>query len=187
MKKPSKKEVLNIPNAMSATGFGMVAAGSAIENDSKALALTAAGRSLDLIDGAVARKLNQESDFGAGVDAILDKLGMAAMVAGGVYHKRIPKWSAGVVIAHNSLNATASVLHEINSQETARPSKLGKIGLFAENIGLMSYMASSALESRGSNRLSKSLKIAGHVLTISGAALGTAAGVQYIKRAKNQL
>lgn len=83
MKKPSKKEVLNIPNAMSATGFGMVAAGSAIENDSKALALTAAGRSLDLIDGAVARKLNQESDFGAGVDAILDKLGMAAMVAGG--------------------------------------------------------------------------------------------------------
>jgi len=170
---------------MSATGAGLVIKGSAESDPAKSLGYTTAGRSLDLFDGIVARTLDQGSDFGAGVDALSDKVGMAAIVGGGLYHKRIPKAAGAAIIAHNIINATASIAHEIRHPDSAaRPSKLGKIGLFVENIGTLSYIASSAVEAKRPNsRAAVSLKLAGHTLTATGVSLGLAAGVGYVKRA----
>lgn len=185
MKRPTAKEIFTVPNAMSATGLGLVAKGSIEADPAKSLAYTTTGRALDLIDGAAARALDQSSDFGAGIDALFDKLGMAAIVGGGVYHGRIPKTAAAAVVAHNTMNAAASIAHEVrHPNETPRPSKLGKVGLFIENIGVLSYLASSAVEAKHPNsRAAASLKLAGHALTATGVGLGLAAGAGYIKRA----
>ncbi len=186
MKRPTPQEVLTVPNAISATGFGMVVKGSAEANPVKALAYTTAGRALDLVDGTAARALGQGSDFGAGVDAFLDKLGMATIIAGGIRHERIPKAAAAAILAHNALNAAASIAHEVrHPNETPRPSKIGKIGMFTENIGVMSYLASSAVEARHPNsRATTGLRMAGHALTMAGVGMGLVAGAGYVKRAR---
>lgn len=188
MKRPTANELLTVPNAISAAGFGMVITGSLRADATEALTYTTVGRALDLVDGLTARALNQGSDFGAKVDATLDKLGMAAIVSGGVYHARIPKPAAAVVIAHNALNAAASITHEVrHPNEPARPSKAGKVGLFIENVGVLSYLASEAIESQWPHsRTARSLKLAGHALTICGSGLGLIAGIGYVKRAAGQ-
>lgn len=185
MKRPSKREIFTVPNAISATGFGLVVKGSLEADPVRSVSYTTAGRALDLIDGTAARVLDQTSDFGAGVDATLDKLGMAAIIAGGVYHKRIPTPAAAAVVAHNVINAAASVAHGVrHPQDSIRPSKAGKVGLFVENIGVLSYLASSAVEAKQPNsRLAGSLKLAGHALTVAGVGLGLLAGAGYTKRA----
>jgi phosphatidylglycerophosphate synthase len=186
MKRPTAKEIFTVPNAISTAGFGAVVKGSIDADPAKSLAYTTAGRALDLVDGVAARALDQGSDFGAGVDALLDKLGMAAIISGGVYHKRIPKTAAAAVVAHNALNAGASIANEIrHPNEPARPSKVGKVGLFVENIGLLSYLASSAVEAKHpDSRLATNLKLAGHALTAAGVGLGAIAGAGYLKRAR---
>ena len=185
MKRPTAPEVLSIPNAISAVGFGLVVKGSIEPDPVKATAYTTAGRALDLVDGPVARQLGQESDFGAGVDAMFDKLGMAALVGGAVYHDRIPKSAAAAMVAHNTFNAVAGITHEVRHPgESVRPSKIGKVGLFVENIAALSYLTASAVESRRpDSRTAKSLKVAGHALTICGVGLGALAGIGYLRSA----
>lgn len=186
MKRPTAKEIFTVPNGISLAGFSAVVKGSTEADPAKALAYTTTGRALDLVDGAAARALNQGSDFGAGVDALLDKFGMAAIVAGGLYHKRIPALAAGAVVAHNSLNAAASITHEIrHPDQPSRPSKVGKVGLFIENAGMLAYLASSAVESkRPDSGAARTLKLAGHALTACGVALGLTAGANYVRRAR---
>ena len=187
MKLPSKQELLTIPNAISSAGLGLVIAGSVESDPARSLALTATGRALDLVDGPVARLTGQGSDFGAKVDAGFDKFGMAAIVAGALTHKRIPPVAAGAIVAHNAFNAAASITHEIrHPDEPARPSKIGKVGLFIENLGVLSYMGAAAVESKRPNsELARSLTIGGHALTACGVGLGVIAGLGYLKRATN--
>lgn len=185
MKRPSLKEVATVPNAISLAGFGLVAKGSVEADPVASAAYITAGRALDLVDGAAARALHQESEFGAKLDALLDKLGMAAIVSSALYHGRMPGVAAGAVVAHNTFNATASVVHELrHPNDAARPSKAGKIGLFIENVGIISYLASSAIESRHEgSKTAEALKLGGHALTACGVGLGLVAGAQYMKRA----
>ena len=187
MKLPSKQEVLTTPNLISSGGFGLVVAGSIESDPAKSLYLTATGRALDLVDGPVARLTGQGSDFGAKVDAGFDKFGMAAIVAGALTHKRIPPVAAGAIIAHNAFNAAASIAHEIrHPDEPARPSKIGKVGLFVENLGVFAYMGAAAVESKRPNsELARGLTMGGHALTACGVGLGLIAGIGYLKRATN--
>lgn len=186
MKRPTSKEIFTIPNALSTTGLGLVVKGSVEADPIKSLTYTAAGRGLDLLDGVTARTLDQGSDFGAGVDALFDKLGMAAIIGGGLIHGRIPKTAGAAVVAHNTLNAAASITHEIrHPDEPTRPSQLGKIGLFVENVGVLSYIASAAIETkRPHSHVATGLTLAGHALTATGVSLGLAAGAGYVKRAR---
>lgn len=185
MNRPPLHEIATVPNAISAIGFGLVAKGCIEENPVKATVYIAAGRALDLVDGVAARTLHQETDFGAKLDAGLDKLGMAAIISSALYYDRMPKTAAAAVIAHNTLNAGASIVNEIrHPDEPARPSKAGKIGLFVENVGVLSYLASDALESRSqASRSARALQIGGHAMTACGVGLGMIAGAGYLKRA----
>jgi phosphatidylglycerophosphate synthase len=185
MQRPTKQEVLSIPNAISAAGVGLVVKGSLESDNLKAATYTGIGRALDLVDGPVARLTHQESDFGAKVDAVFDKLGMLAIMAGSLYHDRIPKPAAAAVITHNVINTGVSIMQEVKHPDTpVRPTKAGKVGLFLENIGVLSYMAASAIESRTThNKNVRALTLAGHALTATGVGLGLIAGSQYVRRA----
>lgn len=185
MELPSKKEVFTAPNAISSGGLGLVVAGSIESDPAKSLYLTASGRALDLVDGPVARATGQGSNFGAKVEATFDKAGMSAIIIGGLAHNRIPPVAAGAIVAHNAFNAAASIAHEIrHPDEPARPSKIGKVGLFIENLGVFAYMGAAAVESKRPNsELARGLTIGGHALTACGVGLGLIAGIGYLKRA----
>ena len=187
MKLPSRQEAFTAPNVISSAGLGLVVVGSVESDPAKSLYLTASGRALDLVDGPVARATGQGSDFGAKVDAGFDKLGMAAIVAGALIHKRIPPVAAGAIIAHNAFNAASSLAHEIrHPDEAARPSKIGKVVLFIENLGVFAYMGAVAVESKRPNsELARGLTMGGHALTACGVGLGLIAGIGYLKRATN--
>lgn len=185
MNRPSLHEIATVPNAISATGFGLVAKGCFEENPVKATAYIAAGRALDLVDGIAARTLHQETEFGAKLDAGLDKLGMAAIISSALYYGRMPKAAAAAVIAHNTLNAGASIVNELrHPDKPGRPSRAGKVGLFIENVGVISYLASSAIESQHEDsKTAEVLKLGGHALTSCGVGLGVIAGAGYLQRA----
>lgn len=188
MKHPTRNEIMTVPNAISAAGFSMVVAGSIAKGPRRSTALIGAGRALDLVDGTVARKLGQESDFGADVDATLDKLGIGVITVSAAAKGQFPLPAAAAIAAHNTLNSAASIAHEIrHPDESVRPTKLGKVGLFLENAGMISYLAASAAETYApESRAARNLKLAGHALVASGAGLGIGAGIGYVARAAKQ-
>lgn len=186
MNLPPKNEVLTIPSAITATGVALVVKGSFESDPTKALMYTAAGRALDLVDGPVARATGRASDFGAKADAVGDKIGMGAIAIGSLLHKRIPAPAIGAIVAHNSFNAFASIADEIlhPDNKEVRPSTVGKVGLFVENVGVLAYLSSTAVESKYPNsQAARLLKLTGHTLTTCGVGLGVAAGVGYVMRA----
>lgn len=76
-----------------------------------ALAVVVAVASLtDLVDGTVARRLAQPSNFGGGLDPVVDGLFMAALAIGLALGGVFPLWLAMVVIARYLLPALAGAL-----------------------------------------------------------------------------
>lgn len=59
----------------------------------------------DLLDGTVARRLGQLSNFGGGLDPVVDGIFMGGFVVGIALGGTIPAWLAGVVIARYLLPA----------------------------------------------------------------------------------
>ena len=62
----------------------------------------------DLLDGTIARRLGQLSNFGGGLDPVVDGIFMAAFVVGIAIGGLIPLWLALVVIARYLLPAVAA-------------------------------------------------------------------------------
>src|ERR1035437_3082624 len=78
-----------VANAITITGGSLVAKGLREGIDTPTgLALVAAGRAADLIDGPTARARHEDSDLGAILDASFDKVGCAA-IAFSMYRKDI--------------------------------------------------------------------------------------------------
>lgn len=70
------KDVFTIPNAITITGGVLAWRGAEKLNSTRGIALLAGGRSLDVIDGLIARLTGKTSDVGAALDAGGDKLVM---------------------------------------------------------------------------------------------------------------
>ncbi len=68
-----RTDILTIPNAMSIAGAVLAWRGAKRIDTAAGIAQVAAGRFIDILDGIVARKTGQTSDFGALLDAGLDK------------------------------------------------------------------------------------------------------------------
>lgn len=74
------EQFLTVPNAVSAASFAAVWDGANKMGTLEGLSKMASGRFGDLVDGFLARALNQSSQFGAGLDAALDKIGVAKII-----------------------------------------------------------------------------------------------------------
>jgi cardiolipin synthase (CMP-forming) len=81
--------------------------GSAREFAPLAVTVAIAGVT-DLLDGTIARRLGQLSNFGGGLDPVVDGLFMGAFVVGIAIGGAIPVWLALVVIARYLLPAVAA-------------------------------------------------------------------------------
>ena len=147
------KDVFTIPNLISVTGAVLVIHGSKEIYTAKGLAECAVGRSADVLDGIVARTIGQTSNTGAALDATTDKIVMAKILYEMNKKELAPKRVLGTVAVLNSINAAATGIANLRSDEKAetRPTKSGKVGLAMETAALVAYAAAELVDKRTDN------------------------------------
>lgn len=182
------KDIFTIPNLISVTGAALAIHGSEKIDTAEGLAECAVGRLADVLDGKVARMMGQTSNTGAALDATTDKIVMAKILYE-MHKKRLaPKKVLGTVAALNSINAVATGIANLRSDEKAetRPTKSGKVGLAMETAALVAYAAAELADRRTDNpKPAKLLRKLGAVAFATSLPLAAHATCTYIKRAIN--
>ena len=147
------KDVFTIPNLISVTGAALAMHGSEKIDTPEGLAECAVGRLADVLDGKIARMTGQTSNFGAALDAITDKIVMAKILYEMDKKGLAPKRVLGTVAILNSINAVATGIANLRSEEKAetRPTKSGKVGLAMETAALVAYAAAELVYKRTDN------------------------------------
>ena len=137
------KDIFTIPNLISVTGAALAIHGSEKIDTAEGLAECAVGRLADVLDGKVARMTGQTSNFGAALDATTDKIIMAKILYEMNKKELAPKRVLGTVAVLNSINAVATGIANLRSDEKVetRPTKSGKVGLAMETAALVAYAA----------------------------------------------
>ena len=120
------------------------------------IAQVAAGRFIDVLDGIVARKTGQTSDFGALLDAGLDKA-VTAIILYKIKSKNLaPTEIIAAITAFNGINAVASAKTIVEAgDETVRPEVSGKLALALETSSLLAHLVGSRLETTGQSQLAR--------------------------------
>ena len=144
------KDIFTIPNFISVTGAALAMRGSEEIDTAKGLAKCAVGRLADVLDGKVARMTGQTSNTGAALDATTDKIVMAKILYEMNKKGLAPKHVLGIVATLNSINAVATGIANLRSDEKAetRPTKSGKVGLAMETAALVAYAAAELADKR---------------------------------------
>ena len=182
------KDVFTIPNLISVTGAALAIHGSKKIDTAEGLAECAVGRLADVLDGKVARMTGQTSNTGAALDATTDKIVMAKILYEMNKKELAPKKVLGIIAVLNSINAVATGITNLRSDEKAetRPTKSGKVGLAMETAALVAYAAAELADKRTDNpKPAKLLRKLGAVAFATSLPLATHATYTYVKRAVN--
>jgi hypothetical protein len=182
------KDVLTVPNLISVAGATLAIRGSEKINTAEGLAECAVGRLADVLDGKVARMTGQTSNTGAALDATTDKIVMAKILYEMNKKGLAPKRVLGTVAVLNSINAVATGIANLRSDEKAetRPTKSGKVGLAMETAALVAYAAAELADKRtDSPKPAKLLRKLGAAAFAASLPFAVHATHTYIKRAIN--
>ena len=180
------KDVFTIPNFISMTGAALAIHGSKKIDTAEGLAECAVGRLADVLDGKVARMTGQTSNFGAALDAKTDKIVMTKIHYEMNKKELAPKRVLGTVAVLNSINAVATGIANLRSDEKAetRPTKSGKVGLAMETAALVAYAAAELADKRTDNpKPAKLLRKLGAGAFAASLPFAAHATCTYIKRA----
>ena len=181
------KDVFTIPNSISMIGAALAMHGSNKIDTAEGLAECAVGRLADVLDGKVARMTGQTSNFGAALDATTDKIVMAKILYEMNKKELAPKRVLGAVAVLNSINAVATGIANLRSDEKAetRPTKSGKLAMAGETGTLISYIAAHVAEQDKNPKLAKLLRKLGAGAFAASLPLAVHATRIYIERAIN--
>lgn len=99
----------------------------------------------DALDGFLARHLHQETEFGAALDPLADKLiGLTVLILLTLQHW-IPLWlTLAVVVRDSVIVAGAFAYHRLFGELEIRPPALGKLHIFLMFIVLLATLAHAA-------------------------------------------
>lgn len=182
------KDIFTIPNLISVTGAALAIHGSEKIDTAEGLAECAVGRLADVLDGKVARMTGQTSNFGAALDATTDKIVMAKILYEMNKKELAPKHVLGIVATLNLINAGATGIANLRSDEKAetRPTKSGKVGLAMETAALVAYAAAELADKQTDNpKPAKLLRKLGAGAFAASLPFATHATYTYVKRAVN--
>lgn len=137
----------------------------------------AAGRSLDLLDGAVADYFKVKSPFGKSLDSGNDMIGEAAMVIGATYGFNMPR---KVSLAFVLINGAESAVILANKHKWGelQPHRIGKYARFTENVTIGAYVIADLLNNRGYENCAKALRTIAHLGAAAAIASRTIAAIQ---------
>ena len=177
------KHIPTIPNAMSAVGALLACKGAEHLGSYQGLVATVAGRSLDVLDGPVARATGQTSNFGAVVDASLDKIATAKILYELVKKDAIPREITALLGASQAVNALATaVTMAKHPGKPIRPTKSGKLALAGETLSMFSYALASAAEHSGHEKVAAYSRAVGAAAFAAALPLATHATYSYVKQ-----
>ena len=182
------KDIFTAPNLISVAGAALAIHGSEKIDTAEGLAECAVGRLADVLDGKVARMAGQTSNFGAALDATTDKIVIAKILYEMNKKELAPKYVLGTVAALNLINAGATGIANLRSDEKAetRPTKSGKVGLAMETAALVAYAAAELADKRtDSPKPAKLLRKLGAGTFAASLPFAAHATCTYIKRAIN--
>ena len=182
------KDIFTVPNLISVTGATLAIRGSKKIDTVEGLTKCAVGRLADVLDGKVARMTGQTSNTGAALDATTDKIVMAKILYELHKKKMAPGEVLVIVALLNSINAAATGIANLRSDEKAetRPTKSGKVGLAMETAALVAYAAAELIDKRTDNpKPAKLLRKLGAGAFAASLPFAVHATHTYIKRAIN--
>lgn len=180
-----RTDIPTIPNAMSIAGAVLALCGAKRIDTTAGIAQVAAGRFIDVLDGIVARKTGQTSDFGALLDAGLDKA-VTAIILYEIKSKNLaPTEIIAAITAFNGINAVASAKTIVEAgDETVRPEISGKLALALETSSLLAHLLGSRLETTGQGQLARVARGIGNLAFAVSLPLAFKSTLSYVKRAR---
>jgi hypothetical protein len=182
-----RTDILTIPNVMSLAGAVLAWRGAKRINTTAGVAQVVAGRLIDTLDDTVARQTGQTSNFGAIVDAGLDKTTTAKLLYEMWRQDIAPKEVLGLIAAFNTVNAIASTKSAIDiADETVRPDISGKLALAFETGSLFAHAISARLEASGKSNQANLARNIGNLSFVAALPLAVKSTSSYIKRACQQ-
>jgi phosphatidylglycerophosphate synthase len=173
----NKQRLVNVPNSVT----GARLAGSIFESvqyartgELRHFVKAAAWFVADVFDGPAARALNQETEFGAKFDPIVDKASVAGLAAAAIARHNVDLPVFAAVAAVNASNAAATLVEQSRHDEAGSVPDVGKKSQFKMNVGLSLNVIGNHL--RGAPSASESQRVAGQIIRFVGGALaiGTA-------------
>ena len=180
----SPADVMTVPNAVTAAGFALVAHGAQRLDTPHGAAEVVVGRLCDLVDGAVARHTGQTSEFGAGLDATADKVGLAIIGTQMVRRGILPVSIAAGMAVQNAANTVATIVAKQRHPEIElQPSTSGKIAMAAQNLAAGAYLTAE-LTKNSRPRLSCAARKLGFIAGWFGIGIGASATYHYFDRAR---
>jgi len=136
-----KHDVLTPANAISAIGLVLSVHGAANIDRLQGVIEIGIGRLLDAIDGPVARRTHT-SRFGAILDALFDKLGIAAIAYQAWQYDVAPKTLIGFIVIQNLINSMTAIYSE-QKHLKLESSKVGKYTILLQNLALGGFALTS--------------------------------------------
>lgn len=154
------------------------------ENE-RALWVFGVAAATDVLDGFLARWLNQMSPLGALLDPMADKLLVFVALIVGLLLREIPAWLAAVIIARDALLAAGAIAfatrwRDHHGPSQWRPTRIGKYAMFMQTVSIVLVIVDSTLGPAG-------LRAHVEVAMLWTALLTLVAGAQYILRAATAL
>ena len=178
-----RTDIPTIPNAMSIAGAVLAWRGAKRIDTAAGIAQVAAGRFIDVLDGIVARKTGQTSDFGALLDAGLDKATTAIILR--EIKNLAPTEIIAAITAFNGINAVASAKTIVETgDETVRPEISGKLALALETSSLLAHLFGSRLETTGQSQLARVARGIGNLAFAVSLPFAFKSTLSYIERAR---
>lgn len=127
--------VLTLPNLISAARVASVPVVVAmiLDGDTSFVGLLLLGvvLSTDWVDGTLARRTGQESEIGALLDPIADRLAIAAGLVALVVVDAFPGWAAGLIIGRDALALVVGLVAFLGRRVRIEIRRVGKIATFA--------------------------------------------------------
>jgi cardiolipin synthase len=147
----------------------------------RALWVFAVAAVTDVVDGFLARFLNQQSRLGALLDPIADKLLMLVALVVGVLNRAIPVWLAAAIIGRDAVLLTGALLltfvwRDRHRPSVWRPTRIGKYAMFLQSISIVGAVALSSFAVPAARPWLRSAMVLTALLTLI-------AGAQYSVRA----
>ena len=179
-----KKQILTIANAVTVAGFTLTVVGSWHMNEVWGVVVVGIGRTFDIVDGMIARKLHQDGAFGAMLDAVADKFGILAIIIAQWYFGITPILLLLSIILLNLANTyTAYLITQVKHNLTIRPSESGKHAIFLQNVSLGAFALAYIIDN---HPVKLTLQGLGLITGISGVfILGVPATIGYFKTARS--
>lgn len=172
-------------NAVSVAGGALVLSGlydiAHGDKSFKGVFKIGAGRLADLIDGTVAEKTGTKCPTGEAVDAVVDKVVLAAALPIMAHKDVMPTNAAGVIFAQNLGNSIFSAIAKARGEQL-HPTKEGKFATFGQWAGLGFYNLAQVARARGAKKTAANLEMAAHVSTTAAIALGGFAMTGYARK-----